>query len=505
MEVNIVLAYDSVDEVCRLFSEYTDMLINGDPEFREYLEIQNYDEELNHLDTKYGLPGGRLYLAYCDGRAAGCIGLKKLDSLNCEMKRLYVRPEFRGMRIGGMLIQRIIDDAKEIGYKHMLLDTLPFLESAVHMYKKWGFYEIPSYNDSPMESSIYMRLDLDGDAMNSDRSGSADKAQPQVLSVNGKDYSILKLLGRGKGGYSYLAERDGRRMVLKQIHHEPCAYYQFGNKIEAEIRDYDRLQRIGILLPKMLDVDKDNERIIKEYIDGDTVYEMVLEDRLPATCLEQVRAMCGPLYAANINIDYFPTNFILQDGALYYVDYECNEYMEEWNFENWGVKYWSKTPEFLKYAEEHLHISNLKNWPRLSGRAAQWFHEKWQIPLEEYRSSIEASISGGTPVPQWYVAVKGERIIGGLGVIENDFHRRKDLTPNVCALYVEEECRGQGIAGKLLDHVCRDMLEKGIDTLYLITDHTSFYERYGWEFLCLVEEEEGGLCRMYVHREYGRK
>ena len=215
--------------------------------------------------------------------------------------------------------------------------------------------------------------------------------------------------------------------------------------------------------------------------------------------------MCGPLYTANINIDYFPTNFILQDGALYYVDYECNEYMEEWNFENWGVKYWSKTPEFLKYAEEHLHISNLKNWPRLSGRAAQWFHEKWQIPLEEYRSSIEASINGKTPVPQWYVAVKGERIIGGLGVIENDFHRRKDLTPNVCALYVEEECRGQGIAGKLLDHVCRDMLEKGIDTLYLITDHTSFYERYGWEFLCLVEEEEGGLCRMYVHRESGRK
>ena len=140
MEVNIVLAYDSVEEVCRLFSEYTDMLINGDPEFREYLEIQNYDEELNHLDTKYGLPGGRLYLAYCDGRAAGCIGLKKLDFLNCEMKRLYVRPEFRGMRIGGMLIQRIIDGAKEIGYKNILLETTPLLERAGHMYKKWGFY-----------------------------------------------------------------------------------------------------------------------------------------------------------------------------------------------------------------------------------------------------------------------------------------------------------------------------------------------------------------------------
>lgn len=237
---------------------------------------------------------------------------------------------------------------------------------------------------------------------------------PQVLSVNGKDYSILKLLGSGKGGYSYLAEREGSRVVIKQIHHEPCDYYQFGNKIEAEIRDYDRLQRIGIPLPKMIDVDKDNERIIKEYIDGDTVYEMVLEDRLPDTCLEQMKAMYGPLYAANINIDYFPTNFILQDGTLYYVDYQCNEYMEEWNFENWGVKYWSKTLEFLKYAEEHIHIVNLKNWPRLSVQAAEWFHEKWQIPLEEYRFSIEASVNGENPVPQWYVAVKGERIIGGL-------------------------------------------------------------------------------------------
>ena len=91
---------------------------------------------------------------------AGCIGLRKINDARCEMKRLYVRPEFRVKCIGSMLIQKIIEDAKEIGYQHMLLDTLPFLESAVHMYKKWGFYEIESYNDSPMETSIYMRLDL---------------------------------------------------------------------------------------------------------------------------------------------------------------------------------------------------------------------------------------------------------------------------------------------------------------------------------------------------------
>ena len=136
------------------------MLVDNDPAFGEYLAIQNYEEELKHLREKYGMPEGRLYLAYCGGQLAGCIGLRKIDDVRCEMKRLYVRPEFRGKCIGSMLIQKIIEDAKEIGYQHMLLDTLPFLESAVHMYKKWGFYEIESYNDSPMETSVYMRLDL---------------------------------------------------------------------------------------------------------------------------------------------------------------------------------------------------------------------------------------------------------------------------------------------------------------------------------------------------------
>lgn len=171
--------------------------------------------------------------------------------------------------------------------------------------------------------------------------------------VNGKEYRILKLLGKGKGGYSYLAESDQGKVVLKQIHHEPCDYYQFGNKIEAELNDYKRLKEIGITLPKMLDADTDNERIVKDYIEGDTVYEMVLKDRPLDECLRQIKEMCRLLYAADTNIDYFPTNFIMKDGILYYVDYECNQYMEEWNFENWGVKYWSKTPEFLKYVKEH--------------------------------------------------------------------------------------------------------------------------------------------------------
>ena len=175
----------------------------------------------------------------------------------------------------------------------------------------------------------------------------------EQLSVNGKMYTIVKLLGKGKGGYSYLALDGDKKIVLKQIHHEPCDYYAFGNKIEAEMRDYRRLQSIGIPMPKLLDVDVEQERIVKEYIDGQTVYDMVLNDTLHAHCLEQVKQMCALLYPANTNIDYFPTNFVLQDGVLYYIDYECNDYMQEWNFENWGIKYWSKTPEFLAYVKEH--------------------------------------------------------------------------------------------------------------------------------------------------------
>lgn len=173
------------------------------------------------------------------------------------------------------------------------------------------------------------------------------------ITVNGKAYRIIKLLGKGKGGYSYLAEDDKGRYVLKQIHHEPCEYYNFGNKIEAEISDYGHLKDIGIKMPVMLDVDKDNERIIKEYIEGDTIYELVLQDRMKADYVKQMQGMCELLYAAGTNIDYFPTNFIVQNEELFYIDFECNDYMDEWNFENWGVKYWLKTPEFMQYVNEH--------------------------------------------------------------------------------------------------------------------------------------------------------
>lgn len=160
MKIEIVLAYDHQQEIRELFSEYTGMLVAGDSSFQEYLDLQHFDDEVDHLEVKYGMPYGRLYVVYCDGQAAGCIGLRRIDEQNCEMKRLYVRPQFRGNKIGEKLVQKIIGDAKEIGYAAMLLDTLPFLENAVRIYQKIGFYTIDCYNDSPVSTSIFMKLDL---------------------------------------------------------------------------------------------------------------------------------------------------------------------------------------------------------------------------------------------------------------------------------------------------------------------------------------------------------
>ena len=179
------------------------------------------------------------------------------------------------------------------------------------------------------------------------------KLMQETFVVNQKQYTVIRLLGHGKGGYSYLVERNGCQYVLKQIHHEPCNYYSFGNKIEAEINDYNRLLHTGIRLPKMLDVDIETERIVKEYIDGPTIYELVKDDVMDDSYIVQVREMAQMVYSAGLNIDFFPTNFVIANGTIFYIDYECNPYMDEWNFENWGIKYWSKTKDFIEYMQKH--------------------------------------------------------------------------------------------------------------------------------------------------------
>ena len=169
------------------------------------------------------------------------------------------------------------------------------------------------------------------------------------MTVNGREFQVLKLLGKGKGGYSYLVTDGEKQYVLKQIHHEPCDYYTFGDKLASELRAYRWLREIGIPMPQLLEADETRERILKEYIPGETVYTLVQQDRMEQDFFRQMEDMCRQLYPANLNIDYFPTNFVVREGKLYYIDFECNEYQSQWDFENWGSRYWWLSPEFREH------------------------------------------------------------------------------------------------------------------------------------------------------------
>lgn len=147
-----------------------------------------------------------------------------------------------------------------------------------------------------------------------------------------------------------------------------------------------------------------------------------------------------------------------------------------------------------------IRIVDLRDKTEIKEKAAEWFHSKWGVPMEAYLECMDGYLSGETEYG-WYLCLDEDKIVAGLGVIENDFHDRKDLTPNVCAVYTEEEYRCQGIAGRLLDYVVKTCKSKGISPLYLVTNHNGFYERYGWEFLCMVQgDDEPDMTRMYIHR-----
>jgi predicted acetyltransferase len=138
--------------------------------------------------------------------------------------------------------------------------------------------------------------------------------------------------------------------------------------------------------------------------------------------------------------------------------------------------------------------------PDLKEYAADWFHTKWGVPKEAYLDCMDAYLRGKTEFG-WYLCLDEDRIVGGMGVIENDFHNRKDLSPNICAVYTEEKYRNQGIAGNLLNMTVNDLGQKGINPVYLVTNHVGFYERYGWKFLCMVQGDgEPEMSRMYIHR-----
>jgi GNAT superfamily N-acetyltransferase len=142
----------------------------------------------------------------------------------------------------------------------------------------------------------------------------------------------------------------------------------------------------------------------------------------------------------------------------------------------------------------------LREKPELMNTAAEWFHSKWGVPKEAYLECMQAYLSGETELG-WYLCLDGEKIVGGMGAIENDFHDHKDLSPNVCAVYTEDSHRKMGIAGELLNMTVEDLRSKGISPVYLVTDHTNFYERYGWEFYCMAQGDgQSEMTRLYIHR-----
>ncbi|NLW70981.1 MAG: GNAT family N-acetyltransferase [Eubacteriaceae bacterium] len=160
MEFTIKPGYDYPKQIANLFGEYTQMVTRETPGFADYLKQQNYEAELAHPGEKYALPGGYLLIAFKGDKPAGCIALKDLGDDNCEMKRLYVREQYRKRGLGTALAKAVIERARQIGYKKMLLDTFDTLGDAVRLYEKLGFKQTEQYNDSPMKGAIYMALEL---------------------------------------------------------------------------------------------------------------------------------------------------------------------------------------------------------------------------------------------------------------------------------------------------------------------------------------------------------
>ena len=148
---------------------------------------------------------------------------------------------------------------------------------------------------------------------------------------------------------------------------------------------------------------------------------------------------------------------------------------------------------------EHLEFSSIKNKPELIEKAASWFSSKWNVPKETYLECMSEYVNGKTKLG-WFICLDKNKIAGGLGVIENDFHERKDLSPNICAVYVEEAYRNNGIAGILLNKAVEDLKANNISPVYIITDHIGFYERYGFKFLAMTKCDDGVVSKIYIHK-----
>jgi TP53 regulating kinase and related kinases len=178
--------------------------------------------------------------------------------------------------------------------------------------------------------------------------------QPETVSTDLGEATLLRLLGKGKSGYSYLASLGTEKVVLKQMHDEPCAYYSFGdNKVRLEVHAYHQLCDAGLALPRLLNFDEQRGFLIKEYVDGEVA------DRWDATTAElepvvkQLFDTAHRLQDRSLNIDYFPANFVIKNDGVHYIDYEVNPYHEQWSLEFWGIYYWANRSGMRLYSQSH--------------------------------------------------------------------------------------------------------------------------------------------------------
>lgn len=171
---------------------------------------------------------------------------------------------------------------------------------------------------------------------------------------SGKDkkYLVKSYLGKGKSGYSYLIENNGQECVLKLMHDEICTYYSFsGNKVESEVKAYEQLKKIGIDVPDLMEYDFEKNYLIKEYCDGIVASEMIAKGQIKEEIISKLFEISKKTIQNNINIDYFPANFVIENNNLIYIDYEVNRYTKEWDLTHWGIFYWANNEGMKKYLE----------------------------------------------------------------------------------------------------------------------------------------------------------
>ena len=194
-----------------------------------------------------------------------------------------------------------------------------------------------------------------------------------AFNYRGKPLETLQLLGKGKGGYSYLVADGEHQYVAKQIHHEPCEFYNFDEqKFKNEINAYEQLRQLPLNIPKLLDVNNEEEYLIKEYVKGDLISTLAASDQIQTNHFIEAFKFSEAAREKGINLDYFPSNFIVDEHqSIFYIDYEINDYMKEWSFTHWGIYYWLNTEGMRLYIEtgsfERLHPDPTVSKPRTIG------------------------------------------------------------------------------------------------------------------------------------------